>query len=288
MRTINKLIIVLFLILNFGSSSFAENNFFEEGKNKYNEQKYEESKFLFQRSIVFNPKDKDSYLYLAKIYNFEENKREEQKNIDTVLLLDPKNEEANYMLMEIELKRSNYSKVKELADNFSKICNKLCDKKNSILESLKNQWKQIAIHSKSEPGRFRTDSSHIPGAKVSAVERGTDALLRQIAAIGPHTKAWSESVIQSRGVQGVRVLAGLKALAGRHQSDALEQACETALTYGANRLKSIRNLLKRPASQIQQPLPFIEEHPIIRPLSDYSVESLNAFRKERDHEHDTP
>ena len=118
MRTINKLIIVLFLILNFGSSSIAESNFFEEGKNKYDEQKYEESKFLFQRSIVFNPKDKDSYLYLAKIYSFEENKRGEQKNIDTVLLLDPKNEEANYMLMEIELKRSNYSKVKELADNF--------------------------------------------------------------------------------------------------------------------------------------------------------------------------
>jgi len=123
---------------------------------------------------------------------------------------------------------------------------------------------------------------------VSAVERGTDALLRQIAAVGPHTKAWSESVIQTRGVQGVRVLAGLKALAGKHPSDALEQACETALAYGASRLKSIRNLLKRPASQKQQPLPFIEEHPIIRPLSDYSLESLNAFRKERDHERDTP
>ena len=65
-------------------------------------------------------------------------KKKKKKNIDTVLLLNPKNEEANYMLMEIELKRSNYSKVKELADNFSKICNKLCDKKNSILESLKN------------------------------------------------------------------------------------------------------------------------------------------------------
>jgi tetratricopeptide (TPR) repeat protein len=138
MIKLNKLIIIIFLFLNFGSYSLAENNFFEKGKNKYDERKYEESKFLFQRSIVFNPKDKDSYLYLAKIYNFEENKREEQKNIDTVLLLDPKNEEANYMLMEIELKRSNYSKVKELADNFSKICNKFCDKKNSILESLKN------------------------------------------------------------------------------------------------------------------------------------------------------
>ena len=133
-----KLIATLLILLNLTNSVLADSSFFEEGKKKYNENKYKESKFLFQRSIVFNPKDKDSYLYLAKIYNFEENKREEQKNIDTVLLLDPKNEEANYMLMEIELKRSNYSKVKELADNFSKICNKLCNKKNSILESLKN------------------------------------------------------------------------------------------------------------------------------------------------------
>jgi len=138
MRKTNRLIIVIFILLNFGNYSFAENIFFEKGKNKYDEQNYEESKFLFQRSIVFNPKNQNSYLYLAKIYNFEENKKEEKKNIDTVLLLDPKNEEANYILMQIELKRSNYSKVKELADNFSKICNQLCDKKNSILESLKN------------------------------------------------------------------------------------------------------------------------------------------------------
>ena len=133
-----KLIPILFILLNLTNSVLAEDTFFEKGKTKYNEKKYEESKFLFQRSIVFNPKDQDSYLYLAKIYNFEDNKREEQKNINTVLLLDPKNEEANYLLMEIELKKSNYSKVKDLAENFSKICNKLCDKKTSILKSLKN------------------------------------------------------------------------------------------------------------------------------------------------------
>ena len=138
MKKINKLTIVLFMLLNFGSYSLAENNFFEKGKNKYDEQKYEESKFLFQRSIVFNPKDQDSYLYLAKIYKFEDNKKEEQKNINTVLLLNPKNEEANYLLMEIELKKSNYSKVKELVESFNKICKKLCDKKTLILESLKN------------------------------------------------------------------------------------------------------------------------------------------------------
>jgi len=133
-----KLIATLLILLNFTNSVLAESSFFEEGKKKYNEKKYKESKFFFQRSITFNPKDSESYLYLAKIYNSEDNKKEEEKNINTVLLLKPKNEEAIYMLMEIELKKSNYSKVKELAENFSKICNTLCEKKTLILESLKN------------------------------------------------------------------------------------------------------------------------------------------------------
>ena len=138
MIKIIKLVSVFFISVTLINSASAEISFFEEGKIKYNEKKYEESKFLFQRSIVFNPKDHDSYLYLAKIYKFEDNKREEEKNINTVLLLDPQNEEANYLLMEIELKKSNYSKVKELVENFTKICKKLCDKKPLILESLKN------------------------------------------------------------------------------------------------------------------------------------------------------
>ena len=138
MIKITKLASILIISVTLISSVLAENIFFEEGKTKYKEKKYEESKFLFQRSIVFNPKDPKSYLYLAKIYNFEDNKKEEQKNINTVLLLDPKNEEANYLLMEIELIKSNYSKVKELSKNFSKICQKLCDKNILILESLEN------------------------------------------------------------------------------------------------------------------------------------------------------
>ena len=138
MMTTIKLISIFFIIVNLINSALAENSFFEGGKKKYNEKKYEESKFLFQRSIVFNPKNQYSYLYLAKIYKFEDNKKEEQKNINTVLLLNPKNEEANYLLMEIELKKSNYSKVKELVESFNKICKKLCDKKTLILESLKN------------------------------------------------------------------------------------------------------------------------------------------------------
>ena len=133
-----KLILIIFTLLNLSNVVFAENDFYKEGKKKFEAKKYNDSKFLFQRSIVFYPKDTKSYLYLAKIFNFEENKKEEEKNINTTLLLEPKNEEAIYMLMEIELKKSNYSKVKELTEDFSKICNNICDKKKLILESLKN------------------------------------------------------------------------------------------------------------------------------------------------------
>ena len=105
---------------------------------EYIKKEYKDSKFLFQKSIVFDPKATNSYLYLAKIFNIEDNKKEEEKNIKTTLLLDPKNEEAIYMLMEIELKKSNYSKVRELAQSFSKFCKNLCEKKELILKTLKN------------------------------------------------------------------------------------------------------------------------------------------------------
>ena len=116
----------------------ANESYFKEGEKNYNEKKYEDSKFLFQRNIVFNPRDSKSYLYLAKIYNFEKNEKEEEKNLNTTLLLDPNNEEAIFMLMEIGIKKSNYSKVKELSQTFLKICKDLCEKNKYILESLKN------------------------------------------------------------------------------------------------------------------------------------------------------
>ena len=133
-----KQLLIIIIFLNCGGSLFASENFFKKGLQKYNEKKFEDSKFLLQRNIVFNPKDAKSYLYLAKIYNFEKNQKEEEKNIMTVLLLDPKNEEAFYMLMEIELKKSNYLEVKKSLIIFSKICKNICEKKKSILESLKN------------------------------------------------------------------------------------------------------------------------------------------------------
>tara|TARA_A100001037_G_C14743361_1_gene454209 strand:- start:29 stop:442 length:414 start_codon:yes stop_codon:yes gene_type:complete len=133
-----KTILATLLFFGLCLPSFAKkNNFFEEAKILFEEEKYEESKFLFQRNIVYNPKNAESYLYLAKIFDFEENKVEQEKYINSTLLLEPKNEEAMYLLIDIELKRSNFSKVEELNKNFEKICSNMCEKLTLIKSRLK-------------------------------------------------------------------------------------------------------------------------------------------------------
>ena len=93
---------------------------------------------MFERSLVFNPKDSNSYLYLAKIYNHKEDKKKEEKNLEATLLIEPKNEEAILMLMRIGLEKSNYSKVKDLSKTFINVCSKLCNENEKILETLSN------------------------------------------------------------------------------------------------------------------------------------------------------
>ena len=135
---IKKIYIILLLSFLLINNSYSEENFFDEAKKLFNNEKYEESKFLFQRDIVFNPKKADSYLFLAKIFKIEENSKEEKKNLNTTLLLDPNNEEAIYLLMDIEIERSNFAKVKELKESFELVCSSLCPKISSINEKLKN------------------------------------------------------------------------------------------------------------------------------------------------------
>ena len=134
-----KILKYLFVLIIFLSSpSLSKENFFNEAKVLYEEGKLEESKFLFQRNIVFHPKDSSSYLYLAKIYEAEANEQEEEKNINTTLLLDPSNENAMYMLIDMKLKKSDYKKVEELTKKFQVICSLLCNKIDSIKERLTN------------------------------------------------------------------------------------------------------------------------------------------------------
>ena len=133
-----KFIFLFYLAVNISSFSIATESFFNKGLKLYQEKKYEDAKFMFEKSIVFNPKDSNSYLYLAKIYNIEEDQLKEEKNLETTLLIEPDNEEAILMTMKIALEKSNYSKVKDLSKTFSKVCKKLCEENKGILETLAN------------------------------------------------------------------------------------------------------------------------------------------------------
>ena len=135
---IKRFSLLLVLSLFFMEKTFSQENFFTKAKKLYESKNYEESKFLFQRDIVFNPKKANSYLFLAKIFKIEENLREEEKNLNTTLLLDPKNEEAIFLLLNIEIERSNFIKVNELKQKFEKVCLNLCSKMSLIDEKLKN------------------------------------------------------------------------------------------------------------------------------------------------------
>jgi tetratricopeptide (TPR) repeat protein len=136
MTKVFRYVLIIFFILN--SNSFAKEDFFAEAKKLFDSENYEESKFLLQRNIVFNPKDSKSYLYLAKIYKAEKNEKKEEKNVNTTLLLEPNNEEAMYMLIDLKLKRSDYNRVKELTEKFEIICSSFCDKIDLINERLAN------------------------------------------------------------------------------------------------------------------------------------------------------
>ena len=133
-----KFIILFYLIVNIFNISMSNENFFNKGLELFKDKKYDDARFMFERSIVFNPKDSNSYLYLAKIYNIEEDQKKEEKNLKSTLLIEPDNEEAILMSMKIAIKKSNYSKVKNLSDTFIKICKKLCKENDGILESLAN------------------------------------------------------------------------------------------------------------------------------------------------------
>ena len=138
MKNLKTIFLLVILTLISNSYSFASEKLFEEAKKKFEKKDYEKSKFLFQRNIVFNPKNAESYLYLAKIFKSEENQEEEEKNLDTTLLLQPDNEEAIYMLINIQIDRSNFEKANILMNRFSSVCKSMCKKKKEISKSLQD------------------------------------------------------------------------------------------------------------------------------------------------------
>jgi transposase len=141
-----------------------------------------------------------------------------------------------------------------------------------------SRMKQLTVHVQGPPGTFHTLPEHIHTKKISSVERGAAWLLQRAELIGPSASAWSQAMLKARGIQGIRVLVGLMSLAARHPAELIDQACQTALTHGAYRLRTIRELIKCGGGKEQKEFEFIDEHPIIRNMSDYGDIVRSAIR----------
>ena len=118
-------------------NGITKENFFSEGVKLFNEKKFLESKFKFEQDIVFNPKSEVSYLYLAKIFKERENDDLQEQNLNTVILINPQNEEALYLLTLLNIKKSDYDESDKLIKKFNKVCKKICEKKSELILKLK-------------------------------------------------------------------------------------------------------------------------------------------------------
>tara|TARA_B100000242_G_scaffold241776_1_gene181902 strand:- start:21 stop:389 length:369 start_codon:yes stop_codon:yes gene_type:complete len=120
----------------------AKTQFFREGLNFYKNNKFEEAKFKFEQDLVLNPKNELSYLYLSKIFKNLKKKELEEQNLNTVILLNPRNEDAIYSLARLKLDSSDYKKSKELNDKLMSLCDKFCDQSQKLKIEIENLSKK--------------------------------------------------------------------------------------------------------------------------------------------------
>ena len=137
-----KILLYTAIIFSLSSNLFAKPEYAKDGIELFNENKLEDAKFKFEQDIVFNPKSELSYLYLSKIFNKQDKKNLEEKNLNTVVLLNPKNEEAIYNLARLKLTTSDYKKSKELNKKLKLICSDFCKKSNQLKIEIENLSKK--------------------------------------------------------------------------------------------------------------------------------------------------
>jgi len=137
-----RLLITTLLIFILQNHLLANTNFFEEGLKLFNKEQFDKAKFKFEQDIVYNPKSESSYLYLSKIFNKKEKVELEEKNLNTVIKLNPKNEEAVYHLAKLKLKTSDFSESKKLVQELLSFCKTYCIKSKQLKSEIDNSLKE--------------------------------------------------------------------------------------------------------------------------------------------------
>jgi len=137
-----KLLKIIFFIILISSNLFANTDYFNEGLVLYEKNNLDKAKFKFEQDLVFNPKNENSYLYLSKIFNVQNKKDLEEKNLNTVILLNPKNEEAVYNLAKLKLDMSDYAESKSLISKLLVFCKNYCQKSKKLKIEIENSLKK--------------------------------------------------------------------------------------------------------------------------------------------------
>ena len=133
---------ILFIFLLLSCNLIAKTNYFSEGLEYFKKKNFDKAKFKFEQDIVFNPKSEMSYLYLSKIFKNLKKKDLQEQNLNTVILLNPRNEEAIYNLAKLKLESSDYKKSKELNERLINLCDKFCKKSQKLKSEIENLSKK--------------------------------------------------------------------------------------------------------------------------------------------------
>ena len=142
MIRVKKTIISIITFFYFSHIAYANTLYFKEGVEFFNKKEFEKAKFKFEQDLVLNPKSENSYLYLSKIFKLKKDDNQEEKNLKTVILLNPKNEEAIYNLAKLKLDNSDYKKSKELNERLIGLCINFCNKSQTLKIEIENLSKK--------------------------------------------------------------------------------------------------------------------------------------------------
>ena len=137
-----KILKIIFLLLFFSNSLFANTDYQDQGLILFEKKQFNEARFKFEQDIVNNPKSEISYLYLSKIFKALDKNKLEEQNLKTVILLNPKNEEAIFNLSTLRLKESDYDESIKLINKLLSFCKNYCQKSKKLKIEIENSLKK--------------------------------------------------------------------------------------------------------------------------------------------------
>ena len=138
------------------------------------------------------------------------------------------------------------------------------------------RWEQLRLHAHLQPGQF--DKVLGLGGGDGPLERQLDYWLKRAQELGAPCAQWSQGVLQSKGPLGLRSIMGLIRLTEDYSFKTVNDACASALSRGAWRLRDVRALLEQRQREVQTHLSFAQSHPLIRNLAEYGLFIQNKIK----------